>query len=37
MVFHRARLKPNNTDIMMGGNILTKVNGAKYLGVIRNL
>ena len=35
MVFHRARLKPNtNNDIIMDGNILTKVNSAKYLGVI---
>ena len=35
MVFHRARLKPhNNTDIMMDGNVLTKVNSAKYLCVI---
>ena len=35
MVFHRARLKPNNNnDIIMVGNILTKVNSAKYLGVI---
>ena len=35
MVFHRARLKPNNTnDIIMDGNILTKVNSAKYLGII---
>ena len=35
MVFHRARLKPkNNNDIIMDGNILTKVNSAKYLGII---
>ena len=35
MVFHRVRLKPhNNTDIMMDGNILTKVNSTKYLCVI---
>ena len=34
-VFHRARLKPNNNnDIINDGNILTKVNSAKYLGVI---
>ena len=35
MVFHRTRLKPNNNnDIIMDGNILTKVNSAKYLDVI---
>ena len=35
MVFHRARLKPNNNnDIIMDGNTLTKVNSAKYLSVI---
>ena len=35
MVFHRARLKPNNNnDIIMDGNILTDVKSAKYLGVI---
>ena len=35
MVFHRARPKPNNNNnIMMDGNVLTKVNSAKYLGVI---
>ena len=34
MVFHRARLKPNNNnDIIMDGNILTKVNSTKYLGI----
>ena len=34
MVFYRARLKPNNNnDIIMDGNILTKVNSAKYLGI----
>ena len=34
MVFHRARLKPNNTDIIMDCNFLIKVNSAKYLGVL---
>ena len=35
LVFHRARLKPNNNnDIIMDGKILTKVNTAKYLDVI---
>ena len=35
MVFHRARLKPNhNNDIITDGNILTKVNSAKYVIVI---
>ena len=34
MVFHSAKLNPNNNnDIIMDGNILTKVNSAKYLGV----
>ena len=35
MVFHRVRLNSNNNNnIIMDGNILTKVNSAKYLGVI---
>ena len=35
MLFHHVRQRPdNNTDIIMDGNILTKVNSAKYLGVI---